>query len=185
MTWSIGAWRSLFPDASRETIVYDKVGNRTEFANPGGITTTTYSQRNEPLSVTDQNNQVVTYQYDALSQQQVMTDADGGLFTNTYDAVGRLSGLVNPQNETTTITYDGQGQITNQINAAGVTTVNTYNAASWLTGRENRRTDNSLVTRLTYAYDQVGNRTAELQLDGTITTWSYDSTNQLNRERRT
>ena len=59
-----------------------------------------------------------------------------------------------------------------------------YDAASRLVGQNNAKSDNTVVSRFTYAYDNVGNRSAVAESDGSRVTWTYDDTYQLTRERR-
>ena len=48
----------------------------------------------------------------------------------------------------------------------------------------NSTSGGTMISSLTYTYDNVGNRTNVAELDGGRTTWSYDRTYQLTREHR-
>jgi YD repeat-containing protein len=52
-----------------------------------------------------------------------------------------------------------------------------------LTGITNKA-DSSIVSQLTYGYDRVGNRTSQVEADGTTTQWGYDQNYQLIFEQR-
>lgn len=116
-----------------------------------------------------------------------MTDHDGGRFTYTHDVAGRLVGINNSKGERTTLAYDKLDRLVRMELSNGAVTTQTYDPDGRLTRVINARGDGSLVSRFTYTYDCVGNRTGLVQFDGTDTartTWTYDGTYQLTGEHR-
>src|SRR5262249_9508610 len=57
-------------------------------------------------------------------------------------------------------------------------------AANQETGLVTKTSGGTVINRLTYSYDSTGNRTRVLESNGDRTTWTYDTTYQLKRERR-
>ncbi|MCG8585837.1 MAG: hypothetical protein MI757_14110 [Pirellulales bacterium] len=146
----------------------------------------TYTARGETATTVNPDDKRVTYAYDSVAgRRTTMTDPDSGLFTYSYDGKGLLTGLTNPQNETTTQTFDPLDRCVKKEVAAGTITSHGYDAGSNLVNLDNVDSGGTFVNRFTYTYDNVGNRKTELAVDGTLTTWTYDRTYQLNREQRT
>ena len=86
------------------------------------------------------------------------------------------------------------GNRTGITRASGTYTTYTYSSRNWLTGMSNKESDDSISQltgqtrknsehtvqwQYTYAYDNVGNRDTETDKDANITTYTYNSTNQL------
>ena len=54
-----------------------------------------------------------------------------------------------------------------------------------MSGITNLGMTGSLVSRLTYTYNQANQRTAQAEADTTVTTWAYDNAYRLLNEWRT
>ena len=96
----------LLLDGGLHTFSYDRAGNRTAMADPTGITTSTYSPRNETASVVTPDNLEIGYLYDPVGDRQTMINPDDGLFT--YDRDRRLTSTALPLlNSLASFEYDG------------------------------------------------------------------------------
>jgi len=173
------------PDGSVNTFAYDAGGNRTVIENSDGVTTLTYSERTKLSHVIHPTGKQVQYAFDAAGRRRQMTDADGGVFTYTHDSAGNLVRLENARGEVTTQTFDAANKVTLKQLPNGAVVSHTYNPAGWFTQLDNLKSGGEPVNRFTYTYDNVGNRTSQLELDGTLTTWTYDRTYQVLKEQRT
>jgi YD repeat-containing protein len=86
-----------FTDGQSHGYGYDNVGNRLTMADSTGITTYTYTARNESQSVQVPGGKIMTHTYDAAGRRINLQDYDGGMFTYTWDAASRQTQVVNPR----------------------------------------------------------------------------------------
>ena len=107
----------------------------------------------------------------------------GGLFGYSYYDDGQLQVVVNPESERTTLTYDEAGRLTRRQLANGTLASLSYDAANQLTVLENLK-GATVLSRYTYSYDNVGNRTQVLEGGTSVVTWTYDETDRLKTEKR-
>jgi RHS repeat-associated protein len=119
-----------------------------------------------------------------------------GTFSYSYDADGRPSSLTNPYSETSSWTYLDNGWLWKQIvnnssSAQVVDTIFTYNALGEVTDRTNQNdTSHTVYSDFgSQVHDGVGNLTsvtANLPATSTyggLTTYQYDSKDQLTQEQ--
>ena len=81
--------------------------------------------------------------------------------------------------------FADDGRVQRKTLANSAVTSHTFDAAGNELTVENYRSDGSAVNIFTYTYDEVGNRKSALELSGSLSTWTYDATDQLTREQRT
>jgi RHS repeat-associated protein len=167
------------------TFSYDAVGNRTLMWEGTGRTTFTYDAVDREQTMTTPAGKRITYSYDAVGRRSVMTAPDGGFFTYSYYDNGQLQTVQNPQGELTTWTYDAASRTTVRSLANGARVSYSYDNADQLTFVGNHKSDGTLLSSFTYAYDPAGNRTSVVDGSANRTTWTYDVTNRLTNERRT
>ncbi len=115
--------------ATRVTMAYDLVGNRTLMADSTGSTTSTFDPLNRTESVVNPAGARITYSYTPVGLRAAMQDPNGGRYTYAYDAARRLNHLVNPLAERTTYGWDSAGQLRTQILANTTSASLTYDAA--------------------------------------------------------
>lgn len=164
-----------------ENYTYDKVSNVTVYLNRGGDTlTTTYDALNRPTLVdAPSGTNDLAYTYDNLGR--VLTAISGSqTLTYVWDALGRQTSEMGPL-----------GMVASQYDLAGRRTRLTwpgspafyvqydYDLGNNLTAiRENGATSGPGVL-VTYAYDNLGRRTAATSGNGAASSWGYDATNRL------
>ncbi len=149
-----------------------------------GSTTTSYDALYRTTAVVNPLGKAVTYIYDAANRRQTMTSPEGGRFSYTFDATGNLVTLVNPQGQTTTTTFDPLNRPGLRQLGNGASTSQAWDPAGRLTGIINFGAGTAIVNRFTYTYDNAGNKLGVTEVDGTITSWTYDPTYQLVAEQR-
>jgi RHS repeat-associated protein len=150
---------------------YDLLGRLTSLASPPGSFTWTFlNTTGRPQTVTYPNGQVTTYSYlgnladqrlQEIKHQQTAGGSVLSQFDYTYDAVGNIKTWqqqpsTNPA-KLYSLGYDGA----DQLMTASVTA-----------------TPLPVPSRFDYAYDSVGNRTAE-QLDNGVMGATYNNRNQM------
>ena len=93
-------------------------------------------------------------------------------------------GILNSFNEMTTIAYDPLGREQVKVLGNGVQVSHSYDPA----GREVMLAQfgpaGAALAMYSAVYDNVGNRTGVVELDGTLVTYGYDASNQLALEER-
>ena len=78
-----------------------------------GLPTTKYAyppDQDEPQSITDPSDNVITYTYDWLGQRRTARDPNSGAVTTTYDAAGRIKSTVDGSGQKLTYSYDSLGR---------------------------------------------------------------------------
>ncbi|MFO0811630.1 MAG: hypothetical protein U0796_00315 [Gemmatales bacterium] len=173
-----------YQDQTRATQIYDAVGQRTKMQDWTGRYTFSFDAVGRTLLASDSFAKRITYGYDAVGQRVRMREPDGGRFTYWYDGVGQITRLLNPFQENTTFAYDVAGRRTMQKLANRVRASYSYDEADRLSTLANVRADSTYVSRYDYAYDNTMNKTQVIESNGDRVTWSYDTTYQLTRERR-
>ncbi|MFN4329261.1 MAG: RHS repeat domain-containing protein [Limnobacter sp.] len=127
-------------------------GLSTSSTNTKGQTTSSiYNVLGQLISVTDAQNNTITYTYDALGNK-TQTNASGVITTIAYDLRSRKTAMTDPHMGTWQYRYNALDELRLQQNGKGQLT--------------------------TIAYDAAGRQTERREAD-LISTWSYDTHNGL------
>jgi RHS repeat-associated protein len=184
-TSSVGTTSYGYDNAGRETNLQFKDGSGNNISNftysydPGSRLTA------ETLAVATLTASTTSYQYDADNQL-----TQGGTLTYGYDAngnrknTGYTTGTGNQltNDGTWTYTYDSEGNLTKKSKGSLLETwTYGYDNLHHLVWAEDRQTDGgSLITRMDYKYDVLGNR-IDLEVTAnsvtTATHFAYDGQN--------
>ena len=155
-----------------ETQQFDALGRLTALVNPIGTFSYAYNGvTSRPTNVTYPNGQQTTYAYmDNLGDrrlQEIHNKQPGGATLSKFNYTHNAGGSI--------LTWQQQ----NGSNPAQVYEYG-YDDADQLTAAILKSTDSTPVTlkRYYYAYDAVGNRTAE-QVDDAVRSWSHNNMNQV------
>ena len=159
-----------------------------------GNTTYTYDALDRKWGVQDQASLLVSYTYDAVGQRaktyttsSVSGEGVALPITYTYDGAGRLTTLFNSNTNSAHYSYDAADRRTHAIvGLSYVVTTTVYDAADRIVGLVATNPAHGVtLTNYAYRYDALGNRLGATEVDGSLVTWTYDSTYQLVGEQRT
>ena len=190
------------------TRTYDPVGNTLSVEDGlDHITTTVYDALNRPSATTDANNGTTTPAYDSHDRVISVTDANKNKTSYIRDGFGDVVQQISPDSGTSVFHYDSDANLTSKTDALGIVTNQTFdeldraltttypahtaeNVAytydqtgtgfSFGIGRLTSVTD--AAGSLTRAYEERGNLTSEMRVNGanTLTTlYSYDGANRI------
>jgi len=143
------------PDAD-VTFAYNPNGQRLSMTDGLGTTTWAYDALNRLISVTDPNNAIVGYEYDAVGNRTELTYPTGNSVAYAYNDVNQLVNVTDWNNASTSYTYDAAGQLTFVSRPNGVTSQYGYDSAGRVTQLEHEA-GNDLLASYSYTYDAVGN----------------------------
>jgi RHS repeat-associated protein/uncharacterized repeat protein (TIGR01451 family) len=145
------------------------------FADPGGATIDiTYNDYSLPVTWTDQEGEVTTYDWNPNGTLAGITDALGRTESYTYDAAGNRLTRTDRVGNTWRSTSTPRGLVATETDPRGNTTTYAYDE----NGRITSVTD-ALDGVTTWEYDAVGNPVTETDPNGEQTTWKYDGYNRL------
>ena len=136
-------------------------------------TTISYYPTGLIQSITDAQNHVTSYAYDARGNRTSVIDPINGSAhptTFTYDLMNRLTGITYPDNTTAIFGYDGRGRRTSATDQNTKTTICAYDDADRLTSVTDAATN---LTQ--YNYDTEGNLTSITDGDNHTTSFAYDT----------
>lgn len=193
------------------TAIVDPLNRRTEFQRDadGNITRATRmagtneavswhmtwdATINQLLTISDPNNNVVTFTHDANGNLLTMQNAIGAVWAYTYDSQGRRLTSTDPLGKTTTLTYDGAdlvsvtnalgrtvkflpdavGRPMGMVDAAGNRSAMRWDDLDRVTG-----STNPLGGANSYSYDLVGHLLSQTDANGHTTSYAYNQFNQL------
>ena len=176
------------PDGSAINYTYDAIGNR----------------RSETVEVAVGAPRTTNYTYDTLNRLETVTDPDGLITTYSYDDIGNLETISYPNGVTSSYVYDDNSRLidlthanssktlaryTYEVNNVGDRTRVTndldgvveydYDALRRLIRESHYDIFNAKVFEISYAYDEVGNRTSRVAMGGLITPYNYDTADKL------
>jgi RHS repeat-associated protein len=161
------------------SFLYEPVFNQvTRITDPkGNQTNITYDAKGNPTTITDADNKVTRFFYNA---QGLLTETRDALYpanpatTFTYDTLGRLLTTTDPLNRTTTLTYDAAGNVATSTDALNRVTTFEYDAKNRL-----KKVTDPLNGITQYTYDGNGNLLTVTDAKNQSTTFAYDSRNRL------
>jgi len=165
------------------TYSYDQVGNRAAMAVPvDGVFTYHYDDVNQLDYLDNPFSQRTTFAYDALGRETRREYSNASVATTSYDGADRILLLQNYKSggdpiRTFSYSYDQVGNRIEVLEDSGDAVRWTYDKANQLTN-EQRTGANAYNTA--YHYDPAGNRDV-LNQDGSVTTSTYNSLNQLTK----
>ncbi|MDE2141049.1 MAG: hypothetical protein KGJ84_01385 [Elusimicrobia bacterium] len=166
---------------------YDAAGNRTKMtlqALPTPfIWTYTYDGLNRTTSLTNPFNQMFTLAYDAASRRTSLTYHNGIQATYAYDATDMVTNITYKRTSdqsfvaSSAYTYDAVGSRLTMTNASGTHSYG-YDPLHRLTNASHPVASSLPVTNEAFAYDSVGNRTA----DALRASYNYDVVNRITQD---
>lgn len=162
---------------------YDNNGNQLTIKDETGTTTRTYDELNRVTSKDVPEIGKTIYHYDITTNlndgevAEQSKDPKGNITTKVYDRVKRLKNVIADGNVTTYSYYDNGAR--RSIRYPDGTTQNyTYYDNNLLKELTNKRSDQSVLKRYRYGYDQANNQIHKTDRNGT-TQYTYDELNRL------
>jgi RHS repeat-associated protein len=172
-----------FPAGVGISYTFDVAGQKTAMTDATGSTSYTPDGAGRITSVTTPNG-TVGYAYDAANRRTSMSVTGTGSWTYSYDSGDRLTQVVNPSSETASFSYDNANRQTGQTSGNGSTVTTTFDNANRQTEVLHKNSTGATLADYQYAYDGAGNVTTRTDSDGTMTSFGYDPSDQLNSEVR-
>jgi RHS repeat-associated protein len=184
-----------YPDSTGIDFTYDALNRLTQISGTAanGTYGFAYDNLSRLTQVTTQysfllgNSYTVTYGYDAGSNRAQVTDPQNGIFNYQYDALNRIQTLTNmAQSEQYQFGYDDLSHRTSLTRPNGVTTSYGYDNVSNLLA-VTHQVAGTTIDGASYTYlDSLGNPTGYPQsktdlASGLTSTYSYDPIYRLNQ----
>ena len=138
------------------------------------------------------NDQILTYSYDNVGNRTQMLDPSGGLTQYQYTNLNDLAQIIDPQGVITSIIREGSQDFLREIVYPNGVACNLAPIGHLVPQYEVARTFNGPGSAIPFStqntYDNAYNRTKATETDqfgtATVTTYVYDSANQLRGEHR-
>lgn len=170
--------KTIFPDGSTNRTEYDAVGQVAATIDAAGSRIeNTYDAAGRLSAETDAEGRTTRFAYDANGNRTSVTDANGKVTSFEYDALNRLVRTTLPSGNSSTIAWNLNGTKRSETDEAGNTTVYGYNALLRLNQVTQTTTATAQVT--VFGFDSVGNKISQIDAEGRLTRWEYDTGNRL------
>lgn len=192
------------PDGSFLKITYDDKGNVESVTDTYGVKTVyvydalnrmiksidacgnayayQYDEMNRLISITDPIGNVKTYVYNQSGKPVKITDYDGESIFIEYNCINKPEKMIDKEGRETQYKYDRMGNVTEELSPTGA-------GANYYYDKNNRlwkveiKSEDTIVTVITYEYDLVGNLVYMGQGDGSKVLreegYEYDSLNRI------
>ena len=163
---------------------YDLAGNISRISDSqSGDILIQYDVLDRPVQVTTDQG-TLAYQYDALGRRTKLVINGGDVVDYGYDKVNRITSIAF-RGKLASFEWDAAGRMTRKTLPNGMMQAFDYDAASRLLAITFKKSDQTIIEQIQYAYDANGNRT-EKRLGGdslreTGFDAQYDEANRLTR----
>lgn len=168
-------------DDKQYQYAYNAENQVTSVVDTKSKATLKYNQYGDLISYTDQNQNMVQYQYDSIGRRVGLTYPDGTQTKYDYDLNDNLV-KVSTGNDITNYTYDALGNLLATTLPNGSTTSYTYDANNQINTLKTISKAGTVLSNIEYAYDERGNISKEdSTIDGvkTVKSYTYDEEEQL------
>jgi RHS repeat-associated protein len=170
-----------YADGNNVNYAYDANGNRTSMTDSHGTTSYAYDALDRLTSVTNPGAVVVAYTYDSVGNRASVTYPDGKVVAYSYDGASRLARVTDWLGRVTNYNYDPASNLLNMSYPNGASVGFQYDPANRLVQVLNtyRGSTGNPISSFTYTLDPVGNRLLVADGSGKVTSYGYDSLNEL------
>ena len=162
---------------------YDILGNIKTATNSSGVTSYTYDNFGRIVTETLPDNVINSYTYDKNNNRLTYEMKKGGttqISANyVYNSINALTSVTN-NGIITAYTYDNNGNLLTETTGQKVSGF-TYDNGNRMISMQNKFGENVLESE-SYTYYLDGNKATKTELDGTVTSYIYDSVGRLKSE---
>jgi len=167
-----------YDDGSEVLFAYDKNGNKVTLTDRFGTTSYGYDGLNRLTQITRFDRKIVDYGYDGVGNRTSLTYPDGRSIQYEYDGSERPIAVFDGGGKRTSYVYDQAERLVSTTLPNGIQTIYSYDAASRLLQVLNA-SRSRVISSFDYQLDRVGNRIQIASIRDGISTYTYDSLNQL------
>jgi RHS repeat-associated protein len=177
-----------FPDNSLESYTYTSDGLLSSVTDANGTTLYEYDPVMRRLvRVTEPDGRYIRYAYDADGDRTLLADSMGAglpedVTQYTYDALRRLVQVTDAQGGVTSYSYDADGNLITTSLPNGITQTDTYDTRNRLIAIVDQNAGGATLSSFSYTLDANGNRTREVDLDGSAVVYTYDALKRVTSE---
>ncbi|MBC1392252.1 hypothetical protein HB830_02485 [Listeria innocua] len=168
-------------DDKQYQYTYNSENQITSVVDKESKATLEYNQYGDLISYTDQNQNMVQYDYDSIGRRIGLTYSDGTQTKYEYDLNDHLVKVSNG-NDITTYSYDALGNLLETTLPNGSTTAYTYDANNQIEQLKTISKNGTVLSNIEYAYDERGNISTEQSTfddSTTLKTYTYNEEEQL------
>jgi RHS repeat-associated protein len=167
------------PNNHTATSILDAIGNPIGTDDPlGDLGQTGYDAAGRSIWQIDPKGDLTQTFYDAAGNQTALTDPVSNTTTFAFDTLNRQTLQTNPNGSLVTMSYDAASRLTQTIDADSRTMTYAYDSGNRQTGQTWKNSSGTVVNRVTFTYDNNGNRLTAADTNGTITL-AYDNRDRL------
>ena len=161
--------------------VLDAAGRRIAVINAINETNRfAYDEVGNQTNMVDALGRTNIYTFDRFYRQVRMTFSDGSGESIAYDGLNRKVGVTNQAGVVSQFAYDGLGRLVAVTNGFGTGTSNLATYAYDETGNQTNQVD-GLGRKTLFEYDGVGRRVRTIQPGGQVELFAYDAVGNLTR----
>jgi len=195
-------------NGNKTTYSHDSHGNQISELKPlnAKITRTYHSPakfsvgdglvvKNRIASMTDENGNETSYEYDSSGNLTLVSNPDGGSINHSYSTSGDRTSSSDANGRITRFDYDAYGNVTGVTDALGNSTSTRRDILGMPVSVTDKNNNSSThffdsLQRLTkivdalggvtiFTYDPIGNKLSETDANGNTTSYSYDNAYRL------
>lgn len=161
--------------------VFDAAGRRTAVVNALSETNRfAYDAKGNKTNMVDALGRTNSYMFDRIYRQVRMTFPDGSSESYAYDGLNRKTGVTNQASVVACFAFDGLGRLIAVTNGFGTGTSNWATYAYDEVGNQTNQVD-ALNRKNLFQYDAMGRRVRTVQPGGQAELFAYDAVGNLTR----
>jgi len=170
--------RKTYQDSSADVYTYNEIADLTSVTDPSGVTAITYHNNHLLKRISYPSGRFLAFTYDSAGRRITSVDQLGYTLNYAYNDKGLLESISQGANPLVQYSYDQKLRLTRKALGNGVYTTYEYDLSDNLTQLINYATNDTVLSRFSYTYDELNKRKTMSTLDGDWT-YSYDVTGQL------
>ena len=176
----------FYNDSTQATFIYDAASQRLGMQDVSGISSFTYDNLGRITEYICPSGTTYAETYDSVGNwiAEILPANRQYYATWTYDARNQAISLIRDNTNFVTYSYDPLGRAVNRLLGSAITSSSVYDPASRLSVLAHLNNAGGAYAVYTSTYDSAGNRLTQAELDGSVSTFTYDNSYQLIHEAR-